>query len=135
MIYLGTARDLIASLIADMLECGVLGPSTIPVKKRLRQFSIMMNRSFKEKKPGAHRIVYDSFLFALGWFGGKSLGSECESSSSQRPIVVSMRVSLNLAAHGKLPTSRWFFGMLPKRQLNTQRIMQLLCRVSREAFF
>lgn len=54
VIYLGTARDLIGSLIADMLDCGVLGPSDIPVAKRLRQLSILMHRSFKEKKSGAH---------------------------------------------------------------------------------
>ena len=50
VVYLGTARDLIPSLLGDFLECGVLGSSDLSVDYRLKRFSIEMNRFFTKEQ-------------------------------------------------------------------------------------
>lgn len=54
VIYLGTAKDLIPSLLADWIDAGLLGGPHMPVNHRLRIFSLEMHRVFKrEKKPSS----------------------------------------------------------------------------------
>lgn len=50
LVYLGTAKDLIPSLLQDWLDMGFLGDASIPVDRRLRTFSISMHKGFKENK-------------------------------------------------------------------------------------
>ena len=67
VVYLGTGRDLVASLLGDFLECGVLGSSDLSVDHRLRLFSIEMNKFFKSEKYFAQ--IYQTFSY----FGNKYL--------------------------------------------------------------
>ena len=48
--YLGTARDLIPSLLQDWLDFELLGQNNIPLDRRLRTFSLSMHKDFKENK-------------------------------------------------------------------------------------
>lgn len=50
VVFLGTARDLISSLLADFLEHGVLGDVGEPINTRLRKFSLDMHKAFKSEK-------------------------------------------------------------------------------------
>ena len=50
MIYLGIAKDLIPSLLADWLDHGLLGGPHMTVNGRLKLFSIEMHRVFKHEK-------------------------------------------------------------------------------------
>lgn len=51
VVYLGTARDLIPSLLGDFLDHGVLGDtSTTPVNTLLRSFSIDMHKVFRQER-------------------------------------------------------------------------------------
>lgn len=50
VIYLGTAKDLIPSLLADWLDHGLLGGPHMTVNDRLKVFSIEMHRVFKQEK-------------------------------------------------------------------------------------
>jgi len=50
VLYLGTARDLIASLLADFVEFGCLGDESEPLHSRLRRFSIDMHQAFRAEK-------------------------------------------------------------------------------------
>ena len=61
VVYLGTGRDLVASLLGDFLECGVLGPPHLSVDHRLRLFSIEMNKFFKSEKSFAQ--IYQTFSY------------------------------------------------------------------------
>lgn len=51
-VYLGTAKDILASLLQDWLDSDsdLLGDSTIPLNRRLRTFSIGMHKDFKANK-------------------------------------------------------------------------------------
>ena len=49
-VYLGTARDLLPSLLQDWLDLGLLGDNTISLHRRLRRFSIRMQQDFKTNK-------------------------------------------------------------------------------------
>lgn len=50
VVFLGTARDLISSLLADFLEHGVLGDVGEPINTRLRKFSLDMHKAFKSEE-------------------------------------------------------------------------------------
>lgn len=50
VIYLGIAKDMIPSLIADWLDHNVLGPPGISVDDRLRSFSLEMHQVFRREK-------------------------------------------------------------------------------------
>lgn len=47
VLYLGTARDLIPSLLGDFAEKNMLGDPTRSLDEQLRTFSVEMNRVFK----------------------------------------------------------------------------------------
>ena len=49
-VYLGPAKDLLASLLQDWLDMGLLGDNTIPLDRRLRRFSLRMHADFKANK-------------------------------------------------------------------------------------
>ena len=50
ILYLGTARDLIGSLLVDFIDHNCLGSPDVPVRDQLRSFSISMHKYFKERK-------------------------------------------------------------------------------------
>ena len=50
VIYLGIAKDMIPSLIADWLDHNVLGPPGVSVDDRLRSFSLEMHQVFRREK-------------------------------------------------------------------------------------
>lgn len=57
VVYLGTARDLIPSLLQDWLDHGCLGSCDRPVDERLRSFSLEMIRTFKKnRRPSVHGL-------------------------------------------------------------------------------
>jgi len=57
VVFLGTARDLVGSLLADFLEYGVLGDAGESVNTKLRKFSLDMHKAFKtERKLGFCRF-------------------------------------------------------------------------------
>ena len=50
-IYLGIARDLIANILADLVDCQALGPGSL--EQQLRRLSLEMHKTFKrERNPG-----------------------------------------------------------------------------------
>ncbi len=53
VVYLGTAKDIIPSLLADWLDAGLLGGPPETVDDRLRSFSMEMHGVFqRERIPG-----------------------------------------------------------------------------------
>ncbi|CAL1166148.1 unnamed protein product, partial [Cladocopium goreaui] len=66
VVYLGTGRDLVASLLGDFLECGVLGPPHLSVDHRLRLFSIEMNKFFKSEKISVRKLQFTAKNTGLG---------------------------------------------------------------------
>ena len=72
VVYLGTAKDLIASLLADWLDFGLLGPQGQSLDYRLRVFSIEMNKFFKNEKLLGNRFS----LFCLVWFFYSSISGK-----------------------------------------------------------
>lgn len=66
-LYLGLCRDLVASLMSDFLEHGVLGAGSLECK--LERFSHEMNKEFKaRKKPGITVFSQLRLLFHLERF-------------------------------------------------------------------
>ena len=137
VVYLGTARDLIPSLLGDFLECGVLGSPDLSVDYRLKLFSIEMNRFFtKERLFGQFSMqsdfhVYLLFLWHLGmnpkefcfqlWFLGV-LGLVSGRCTSRQRTQASQQTltSLNWVEHGKQLTSKWYLDIWPLKPLNLQ---------------
>lgn len=54
-IFLGIGRDIVSNILADMLDCGVLGPGTLD--EQLRRLSLEMHRCFKKEKSFGLRLV------------------------------------------------------------------------------
>ena len=64
VVFLGTARDLIPSLLADFLEHGVLGPVNEPVNQRLRKFSLEMHAAFRTERIRTFCLEKVSMVFS-----------------------------------------------------------------------
>ena len=137
VVYLGTGRDLVASLLGDFLECGVLGSSDLSVDHRLRLFSIEMNKFFKSEKYFAQSyqifpiLGTSTFRYLIAFKDPDFYlplvlsGSACES-CSLRPRTRALEPTQNtqsLEVHGKLRMSKccwatWhakLFSLLLKR--------------------
>ena len=64
IVYLGTAQDLIPSLLADWISHDILGEPGQSVNERLRAFSLEMHQVFKqEQTPGLNGECFFSKLF------------------------------------------------------------------------
>jgi len=50
VVYLGTAKDLIPSLLADWLDHGLLGDHGMSTGDRLRSFSLEMHKVFNSER-------------------------------------------------------------------------------------
>lgn len=63
VVFLGTAKDLIPSLLADWLDHGLLGGPRMSIDDKLRCFSLEMHRVFKrEKFPGLFEFLQVYFF-------------------------------------------------------------------------
>ena len=54
-IYLGIGRDIVSNILADMVDCGVLGPGSLD--EQLRRLSLDMHKRFKQEGFPGHRIL------------------------------------------------------------------------------
>lgn len=54
-IFLGIGRDIVSNILADMLDCGVLGPGTLD--EQLRRLSLEMHSCFKKEKSFGLRLI------------------------------------------------------------------------------
>lgn len=50
VVFLGTAKDLVPSLLADWLDHGLLGDPTTALDSRLRSFSLEMHQVFRRER-------------------------------------------------------------------------------------
>ena len=61
VVFLGTAKDLLPSLLADWLDHGLLGGPNMSIDDRLRAFSLEMHAAFRQE-----RSLMQSFAIFLG---------------------------------------------------------------------
>lgn len=61
VVYLGTAKDIIPSLLADWLDAGLLGGPPQTVDDRLRSFSLEMHGVFQRERFPGRTLEYCDF--------------------------------------------------------------------------
>ena len=63
MVFLGTAKDLLPSILADWIDHGLLGGRMMTLDDRLRAFSLEMHQVFRKERTLEQQFRLFSHLF------------------------------------------------------------------------